>query len=129
MATWDRLPLISLEIEARLYGAIKSACEKHQCIVLALGGTENHVHLLVKLHPNTAQAILARDAKGASSHLISHEIAPNSFFRWQGSYASFAVEPGSLPRVIRYIENQKQHHSEGTVWPPLERLQDEASEL
>jgi putative transposase len=124
-ATWDRMPLITPGLEARLYGVIRAKCAELKCPVLALGGMENHVHLLVCLHPNVSQSALARDVKGASSHLMSQEVLPKIFFRWQGSYASFAVEPDNLPRIVRYIENQKEHHHSGTEWPELEAIYEE----
>jgi putative transposase len=124
-ATWDRLPLITSDIEKRVYGAIRAKCEELKCPVLAIGGIENHVHLLVKLHPTVAQSLLARDVKGASSHLVTHILRPGEFFKWQGSYASFAVEPERLPQVVAYIENQKEHHASGSEWDVLEKIEDE----
>ena len=46
----------------------------------AVGGVENHVHLLVKLHSTISVADLVKELKGSSSHLITHEIAPDEFF-------------------------------------------------
>jgi hypothetical protein len=31
-------------------------------------------------------------------------------FHWQGGYAAFSVSQSNLTDVIRYIENQEEHH-------------------
>ena len=109
--TWDRLPLISEQIRPRLYAALIAKCQAHQCVALAVGGVENHVHLLVKLHSTISVADLVKELKGSSSHLITHEIAPDEFFKWQGSYGAVSVNPAEIDVVERYIKNQKQHHA------------------
>ena len=85
-ATWRRTPLISEAIEKRLYGAIRTRCLKLACPVVAVGGTADHVHLLVELHPSTPVAQLVGEAKGFSSFVMTHEIASGRFFRWQERY-------------------------------------------
>ena len=70
--TWDRLPLLTSEVERQVYAAIQARCAELRCPVLALGGPVDHVHLLVRLHSSVSQAVLMRDVKGASPHLVSH---------------------------------------------------------
>ncbi len=74
------MPLITPEVEERLYAAILAKWRELKCLVLALGGVEDHVHLLVRLHPSVSPAQLMRDVKGSSSPLMSHEIKPGAFF-------------------------------------------------
>ena len=57
-STWDRLPLISTKIENKLYSTIAAKCLELKCEPLAIGGTEDHVHVLIRLHPPTAVAEL-----------------------------------------------------------------------
>jgi putative transposase len=45
-ATWDRLPIITLDIQKLVYAAIIRECEQLKCTVIAIGGVEDHVHLL-----------------------------------------------------------------------------------
>ena len=120
-ATWDRLPLITKAIEPRLYAAIATKCRKIKCEPLAIGGIEDHVHLLARLHTTIAIATLAKEVKGASSHLVTHEITPGEFFKWQGAYGAFTLRKGEVPQVKAYILNQKQHHAENTVYDEWEQ--------
>jgi REP element-mobilizing transposase RayT len=113
-STWDRLDLITPAIEPRLYSALEAKCVELNCGPVTIGGIANHVHLLVRIQSTISVAQLVKELKGSSSHLVTHEIAPDQFFKWQGSYAAFSVDKSSLDRVRAYIENQKQHHTDQT---------------
>ena len=110
--TWDRLPLITEEIRDRLYAAIAAKCRALKCEPLAIGGIEEHVHLLARLHTTVSVAQLAKEVKGSSSHLVTHEITPNEFFKWQGAYRAFTIRKSNVDVVKTYIEDQKRHHAE-----------------
>ncbi len=120
-ATWDRLPLITEDIEPRLYAAIAAKCRTLKCEPLAIGGIEEHVHLLARLHTTVAIATLVKEVKGSSSHLVTHEIAPRKFFKWQGAYGAFTLRKSEVPQVKAYILNQKQHHAENNVYDEWEK--------
>src|SRR3954467_5778890 len=47
--TWDRQPVITASIERDLHRGIESLCLEAGCPALAVGGTADHVHLLVAL--------------------------------------------------------------------------------
>jgi putative transposase len=110
-ATWDRLPLITPQIEARLYAVIQAKCDELKCETIAIGGIEDHVHLLVRFPTTLAVATLVKEVKGASSHLVTHTITPTEFFKWQGAYGAFTVSKDGVDRVSAYILNQKKYHA------------------
>ena len=113
-ATWDRLPLITSEVEVRLYAAIAAKCRELKCYPLAIGGVADHVHLLARLHATVAVATLAKEVKGSTSHLVTHEITPTQPFKWQGAYGAFTLRKEDVPLVKAYIEMQRHHHAGGT---------------
>ena len=116
-ATWDRLPLLSPEVERAAHRAIAAKCSELGAEVIALGGVEDHVHLLVHL-PST---ICVGQVKGAAAHLIAHVVLVHGgFFKWQGAYGSVSVSPRHVDAVARYIAHQRQHHADGTVSPGME---------
>ena len=102
-ATWDRRPLITPEIEARLYACIAAGCRDLQAHLMAIGGVSDHVHLLIRLPSTLTIAQIAKDLKGTSSHLITHELACPKF-RWQGAYSAFSVSPEGVEAVCDYIQ-------------------------
>lgn len=114
-ATWDRLPLLTPEIEQAVYSAILAKCHQLDCEPLAIGGMPEHAHLLVRFPTTLSVAALVKEVKGSSSHLVTHEIKPGEFFKWQGSYGAFTLDKGAVASVKAYIEGQKMHHAENKL--------------
>ena len=110
--TWERLPLLTPELRLPVYACIRSVCSSLKAEVLALGGTVDHVHLLARTPATLAPAALAKRAKGVSSHLVRHRLAPDQPFRWQGSYAVLSVSPQGTASVAEYIHSQEEHHGQ-----------------
>lgn len=122
-ATWDRLPLLTDEIRPRVHHAIAAKCVGLGAEVVAVGGVEDHIHLLVGLPATVSLADFIGKVKGASSHLATHETLPgDAFFKWQGAYGAVSVSPNLLPEVSAYIADQKQHHADKTLIPDWEHL-------
>jgi putative transposase len=122
-STWDRLPLISQDIEKGIYKSILEKCKEKGCIVIALGGTPNHLHLVVRFPSTISVADFIKEIKGSSSHLVTHQLRPNEFFKWQGSYAVFSVSEKDLRRIKSYVEHQKEHHDDDHLEVGLEPME------
>jgi len=119
-ATWDRNPLITGDIERGLYRYVKTVCGDDKCEVLAVGGMPDHIHLLVMLSSTVTLSDLMKHVKGGSSRAVSTALKPGVWFAWQGSYGAFSVSRRDIAKTVRYIECQRQHHAEGTLWPGAE---------
>jgi putative transposase len=119
-ATWDRLPLITPDIKELVYAAIIRGCSDLKCTTIALGGIEDHIHLLVGIPATLSVSDLVKAVKGSSSHFITHEIKPDSFFKWQGSYGAFTVSDTEIDKVANYIRNQVAHHQQKSLIPNWE---------
>jgi hypothetical protein len=61
------------------------------------------------------------ELKGASAHHINHRVANRKLLEWQAGYGIVSFGTKDMEWVIRYIQNQKQHHERGTVTERLER--------
>ncbi|WP_017716235.1 IS200/IS605 family transposase [Kamptonema formosum] len=119
-ATWDRLPLITPDIQKPIYQAIVGQCNQLGCTTITIGGIEEHVHLLIGFPPTLAISDIIKQIKGSTSHLITHEIKPRQFFKWQGSYGAFTVSEGAIDSVANYIRNQATHHRQQSIIPVWE---------
>lgn len=120
-ATSGRISWIEESIEKPLYGAMAKKCRELRCPPIAIGGTTDHVHLLVGLSPSIAVATLVKEVKGVSAHLLTHCLLPNTSFRWQRGYSAFSMRKGDVEIVRGYIHHQKEHHRVRTVtseWEP-----------
>ncbi|HEU0014239.1 MAG TPA: IS200/IS605 family transposase [Longimicrobium sp.] len=120
-ATWDRRPLLAPEIRNRVYRCIQAEAHRLGCEVYAIGGIEDHVHVLVRFVPTVSVAELVKQVKGASSRLVQTEIRAWEFFKWQGSYGAFTIAANQIEPVRRYIHNQAEHHRTGNLYRALER--------
>ena len=112
-------PLISAVIEPSVIRAIATKSLQLRCPPCAVGGTSDHMHMLARLHPSVSVARLVGEVKGASSHLVTHDLGV-AFFRWQSGYGAFTISTEDVPAVERYVLNQKQHHAFGGLEPTFE---------
>jgi putative transposase len=118
-ATWDRAPLLTPAVRSRVYLCIREEAARLKSEVVAIGGVEDHVHVLLKLPATVTIATLVKQLKGSSSHLTNHEVLPRGF-KWQGGYGASSVSRRAVPMVRDYIHRQEEHHRDGTVFPAAE---------
>jgi putative transposase len=104
-ATWDRLPIITPDLQEALYSVIIKECRELKCEPIAIGGISDHIHLLTGFTSTVTISELMKQVKGSSSHFINHEIKPDNFFKWQGAYGAFTVSHNSLDPLVHYIKN------------------------
>ncbi|HOE55171.1 MAG TPA: IS200/IS605 family transposase [Candidatus Cloacimonas acidaminovorans] len=103
------------EIQERFYPYLVSLIHQKKCVTIAINGTENHIHLLVKMHPDVSISELAKFAKANSSHWANEiRLFPHRF-HWQEGYGAFSVSQSMFETVVKYIENQVEHHKHQTV--------------
>jgi REP element-mobilizing transposase RayT len=126
-ATWDRLPLITPDIERRLHRNIESEARKQGCNVLAINGVQDHIHLLVSLPATVTIANLVKQVKGVSSHFVNETLKPAAQFKWQASYGAFTVSRWDVDRIVAYIQRQKEHHAADTLLQDYDEMFEEFS--
>jgi REP element-mobilizing transposase RayT len=124
-ATWDRLPLITPDLERRLFRCIESEAQKQGCKILALNGVADHVHLVVSFPTTITIANLVKQVKGVSSHFVNEVLTPPVQFKWQGSYGAFTVSRWDVDKVVQYVKRQKEHHAADNLWPEWEEAFEE----
>jgi REP element-mobilizing transposase RayT len=77
---------------------------------LKIGGTANHVHLLISQSKNIALAFLLEEMKKSSSKWIKQQDLSLRSFSWQDGYGAFTIGQSHVGALKRYIETQKSHH-------------------
>jgi putative transposase len=122
-STHDRQGFITLDKEGQLYGYIVSKSDALGCIVHAIGGMDDHLHLVVSIPPKISISDFVKQIKGSSSHYFNHnQVSLNGAkFNWQNEYGVFSLGSKQLEQAIAYVKNQKQHHAEQTTIPALEQ--------
>jgi REP element-mobilizing transposase RayT len=79
-------------------------------ISLELNGTQDHIHLLAKLRPDSALSDVLRDLKANASGWMHDVFSDVENFSWQRGYGAFTVSQSNVDDVRRYIVGQKKHH-------------------
>ena len=88
-----------------------------------IGGTDDHVHLVVTIPPSLLISEWVGQLKGASSHYVNHHIVNRKVLEWQSKYGVVSFGTKDLPWVVDYVRNQRDHHAVGTVHDRLERTE------
>jgi putative transposase len=108
-ATKARAASIENAWRARLLEYLAGAATGLGASVIAVGGVEDHVHLLVGLRATHSLADFLREPKKASSVWVHGEIGLASF-AWQEGYGAFTVDQSSVDAVYAYVKGQEEHH-------------------
>ena len=111
--TKNREPLITPDIETNIYRFLHAEAKRLYVPLFIIGGTMDHVHVLAAVRPALSPAVFVKQLKGSSSRFVSLEFKRP--FVWQKGYGVLSVSERDVPQVILYVENQKQHHSEGSL--------------
>jgi len=108
-STKERRKTITPEIQERLWAYMGGVAREHGFKALAIGGTEDHVHVLLSLSSSIPVAKAMREIKSASSQLI-RQAGPSRGFEWQEGYGAFSIGSSQVNATIAYIAQQKEHH-------------------
>ncbi len=106
-STKGRMDSIRNDIRERLYAYVFGIARNLGLEILAMGGTANHVHILMAVPAKCALSDAVRDLKANSSRWMSENGAR---FSWQEGFGAFSVSPSQAAVVKEYIRNQEAHH-------------------
>ena len=101
-----------------LHSILFETCEQMDCELLEFSGEDNHVHMLVAVHPKVAVANLVGKLKGKSSYLVRRMFQEHvkamlwGHQFWSPSYCAVSCGGASLDIVKQYIESQNAPPSE-----------------
>lgn len=94
------------ELQKYITGIVQG--QKHK--LLAINCMPDHVHVFVGMKPIQSVSDLIQDIKTNSSLFINDKNWFQGKFAWQDGYGAFTYGHSQIPVVIRYIENQEEHH-------------------
>jgi REP-associated tyrosine transposase len=109
-ATKGRARYLSPEIALRLYQYLCGISRAAGIEIYAIGGVEDHVHVLISPPPSMGPAKAMQLLKANSSSWIRETFPKLRGFAWQEGYGAFSVSASNVPNVIEYIKNQTEHH-------------------
>ena len=109
-STKNREKVLKKENRQQLYNYISGVLINNKCIVYAINGIEDHIHIAAHIHPSVSISDLLKDIKISSSIWIKKEKIFPSFISWQIGYGAFSYSFEAKNNLISYIENQENHH-------------------
>ena len=124
-STRERETLIDDTLRPRLHEYLAGTVIGLKGHCRAVGGTTDHVHLLVGLGATHTLADFMRELKKASSKWV-HETVPQPSFAWQEGYAAFTVSASGADEVRAYIANQGEHHRKRSFREELKAMLDKS---
>ncbi len=120
-ATKNRELSISIEARDSLYNAVAAKARQLGAAVHAVGGTQDHIHVVASVPPTITLSEFVRNLKGGSSHFLNHQLSLPRPFGWQSEYGVLSFDGRLLEKMTQYVKDQRQHHQNGTIVPALER--------
>ena len=90
-STKNREKIITAPLQKRLWSYMGGIARENNMKVLAIGGIEDHVHLLISLPSTVSIAKAIQLIKGGSSKWVNDTFPNYNNFKWQEGYGAFSV--------------------------------------
>ena len=98
-------------IRPELWAYITGIARNYGILMVAIGGTEDHAHMLISLPAKLSLSHAISAIKANSSRWMNEN---GHLFCWQQGYEAFSVSASNLRRVEEYIRDQERHHAKQT---------------
>ena len=109
-----REAVIQPEWENQLHKYITGTLQNNGHKLLAINSMPDHLHFFVGLNPAQSISDMMRFAKGDSSEFVNKQGFTKRKFQWQDGYGAFSNSRSHIDKVVKYIMNQKHHHTKKT---------------
>jgi putative transposase len=111
---------LSKTIRVVLFAHLQKTAEEKGIKIIQVGGADDHVHVLVQLHPAQNLAQVIRQLKAESSDwLNATQLLPQGF-EWEEEYAAYSVSPSAVKQVMDYLDRQEEYHKTKSLEAELE---------
>jgi putative transposase len=108
-STKERHPFLAQnELMLRTHAYLGGILREASCPSLTIGGTADHVHAFFHLSRTQHVAKIVETLKSHSSRWIKAQGIEK--FAWQRGYGCFSVGQSQVQALLRYIQNQADHH-------------------
>jgi REP element-mobilizing transposase RayT len=107
-STKGRKKSIPPKVQEPLWAHIVSFCKKDRITIHAVGGTSDHIHLLLEHPPTVSTDDLVLNIQEKSSQWMKGRVPG---FAWQEGYGACSIGKSEVMRLAEYIRNQEQIHA------------------
>jgi REP element-mobilizing transposase RayT len=109
-STRNRAPWLDPSLDAWLAALLERKARALDCLLIAAGNADDHVHVVVRHPPRVSVAQIAHRLKGASSRSLHLTLPQTRGLVWQVGYWAETVTPAALEPLLAYVRGQRAHH-------------------
>lgn len=109
-STKNRTPLISNDINDRLFAYIGGIIKELGGILIEINAMPEHIHFYAYMPKTVSVSKFMEIVKANSSKWVHTTFSERKDFGWQDGYGAFSVSKSSERKVIQYIRDQQHHH-------------------
>lgn len=106
----DRERLIKSSYKTELYKYIAQTITNKGQKLIVINGTDDHIHLVISINPDLSCSELVKSIKISSSKWINEKKFLRTKFHWQEGYGVFSYSKSQMSSLIKYVNNQEEHH-------------------
>jgi REP element-mobilizing transposase RayT len=108
-STKDRRNTITPDVQPRLWQYIGGIAHNHGTKALPVGGSDDHVHILLSIPSTITIADAMRIIRSESSRWM-HVTCGLQGFEWLEGYGAFSIGSSQKQATLAYIAGQEKHH-------------------
>lgn len=110
-STNKRIPYLDKTNQCSLHAPIKEVIIGCRGKVHAIGGIEDHIHILMEMPKNKSLSDLMQVIKTTATHWLKEKDKRKFYdFEWQTGYGAYTISYSNIETVKNYIEKQEEHH-------------------
>ncbi len=109
-----RKSLIPKQYKEDVHKYITGIVQNRRHKLIAINAMRDHIHIFVGLHPSQSISDLVNNIKTGSTKKIKEQSWSSKEFSWQNGYGAFSYSRSHIDNVVKYIDNQEQHHKKRT---------------
>ena len=121
--THERRPLLHADLAQSVHTELRERATRMGATVYAVGGTENHVHLVAAVPPRWSIALFVGQLKSQVTRYVRRRHSTGGSFAWNESYGALSFSRRRLSSVIAYVEKQEGLHANGHLIRALELVE------
>ena len=113
-AVKHRSGLISIAWKEDLHRYMTGIVQNQDHKLIAINGMPDHVHAFIGLNPKQSVSELMQYLKMDSAKWVNEKKLTLNKFEWQSGYGAFSYSHSQIDSVVKYIQNQEEHHRKKT---------------
>lgn len=114
-ATNNRQSLLSPIVRKVLFPFLKQHGFSKGIQLIAVNGSNDHMHCVIKLTPYQTVADIIKQLKNYSADWLNNNKLLNTVFDWDENYSAYSISPSSVDKSIEYISRQEEYHQTKTL--------------